>query len=94
MIAAGNKSKEHLVEAERLRSLFVKARPPAESAKPESITVWLYNKIDTPLQGAKLVAEPSLKVPDKIVAFLKVWLVENPEAKGWEWKERKRPYVD
>ena len=61
--------------------MFVKSRPPADDDKPESITVWFFKKIDTPLQGSKLLAEPSLKVPDKIVVFLNVWLVKNPDAK-------------
>ncbi len=92
MIAAGNKSKEHFADAERLRALFVKARPPAEDNKPESITVWFFGKIDTPLQGSKLLAEPSLKVPDKVLAFMKVWLVTNAEGKDYAWRELKRPY--
>ncbi len=93
MIVLGNKSKEHLAEAERLRSLFVKARPPADDDKPESVTVWYYKKIDTPLQVAKLLAEPSLNVPDKIEEFLKVWLVNNSRVKeSAGWKERKVPY--
>ena len=45
--------------------------------------------MDTPLQGAKLLAEPSLNVPDKIEDFLKVWLVNNSRVKEWAgWKER------
>ena len=78
MIVVGNKSKDYVADAERLRTLFVKARPPADDDKPESITVWYFKKIDTQLQGAKLLAEPSLKVPEKIVSFLKVRLITNP----------------
>ena len=70
----------------------MKARPPADDDKPESKTVWFFTKIDTPLQGTKLLAEPSLKVPEKIVAFLKIRLVTNPDAKEWVWKERKLPH--
>ena len=93
MIVVGNKSRDHLAEADRLHKLFVAARPPAADDKPESISVWYFKqKIDTPLQGAKLVAEPSLKVPDKIAAFLKTWLVNNPDVKDAVWKERKLPY--
>ena len=65
----------------------MKARPPADDDKPESITVWFFKKIDTPLQGSKLLAEPSLKVPDKICQFIKVWLVDNADVKDWVWKE-------
>ena len=92
MIAVGNKNKERLKEAEQLRSQFVKARPLADNDKPESITVYFFAKLDTQLQGTKLLAEPSLKVPEKVVAFLKVRLVTNPDAKEWVWKERKLPH--
>ncbi|MGO9114856.1 MAG: alpha/beta fold hydrolase [Thermoguttaceae bacterium] len=92
MIAVGNKSKERFAEADRLRALFVKARPPADDDKPESITVWFYSKIETSLQGIKLLAEADLKVPDKIVAFMTVWLVENADGKDYAWRELKRPY--
>jgi len=92
MIVVGNKSKEPLAEAERLRSLFVNARPPADDSKPESITVWFFKKIETPLQGSKLLGEPSLKVPDKILTFMTVWLVKNADAKEYVWKVRKLPY--
>jgi pimeloyl-ACP methyl ester carboxylesterase len=92
MIVMGNKSKEYFTEAERLRTLFIKARPPAVDAKPESITVWYFNKIDTPLQGAKLMAEPSLKVSEKVLSFLQSWVVDNPDVKELVWKERKLPY--
>ena len=92
MILAGNKSKERFVEADRLRSQFVKSRPPAEDDKPESITVYFFKKIDTSLQGAELLAEPSLKVPEKIVAFLKVRLIKNPDASEWHWRELKLPH--
>jgi pimeloyl-ACP methyl ester carboxylesterase len=92
MIVAGNKSKDYFAEAERLRGLFVKARPPAEDNKPESITVWFFRKIETTLQGSKLLAEASLQVPDNIVAFMKVWLITNADDKDYAWRELKRPY--
>lgn len=93
MIVVGNKSKEPLVEAERLRSQFVNARTPADDDKPESATVWFFKKIDTPLQGSKLLGEPSLKVPDKILAFMTVWLVKNAD-KQYVWKKRNLPHQD
>ncbi|MEI8376280.1 MAG: alpha/beta fold hydrolase [Planctomycetota bacterium] len=94
MIVVGNKSKEPLAEAERLRSQFVNARPPADNDKPESATVWFFRKIDTPLQGSKLLGEPSLKVPDKILTFMTVWLVKNADAKDYVWKKRNLPHQD
>jgi len=92
MIAVGNKNKQYLQEADLLRKMFVRERPPVDDDKPESATVWFFKKIDTPLQGAKLLAEPSLKLPDKIREFLKARLVANEDAKEWVWKERKLPH--
>jgi pimeloyl-ACP methyl ester carboxylesterase len=92
MIVAGNKSKDRFAEAERLYKQFVSGRPAADDDKPESMTVWFFKKIDTPLQGSKLLAEPSLKVPEKIVTFLSSRLVKNADAREWVWKERKLPY--
>ncbi len=34
-----------------------------------------------------LLAEPGLKVPEKIVSFLKIRLILNPEARQWHWSE-------
>jgi pimeloyl-ACP methyl ester carboxylesterase len=81
----------YLKDAEQLRTIFVNARPPADSAKPESMTVWSF-KIDTQLQGTKLLGEPSLKVPEKIAAFMKARLVTNDDAKDWGWKPVKLPH--
>jgi hypothetical protein len=94
LILAGSKNKVGYAEAERLHSLFIKSRPPADDAKPESITVWFFKNISTSLQGAELLNEPDLKVPDKIVRFMTVWLVKNPDAKKWKWRElSKDPYA-
>ena len=92
MIAVGNKNKIYFAEAERLHTLFLKSRPPAEDAKPESITVWFFPNIQTILQGAELLAQPALKVPEKIANFMTVWLVKNSDAKGWKWRQLKKPY--
>lgn len=92
MIVLGNQSKEYMKDAETLNTLFVKGRPPAPDNKKTSKTVWFLKKIETPLQGAKLLDEPSLKVQDGIVDFMDVWLVKDREAKEWEWQLLKKPY--
>jgi pimeloyl-ACP methyl ester carboxylesterase len=92
MIAAGNKSKEFFQESERLSNQFVKSRPVADDNKLESKTVWFFRKIETPLQGTKLLDEPSLRLPEKVVEFMKKRLIVNPDAKEWTWKERKKPH--
>jgi pimeloyl-ACP methyl ester carboxylesterase len=91
MIIVGNKNKTRFAEAEHLCSEFLHSRPPPEDKKLESKTVFFF-KHDTALQGTKLLAEPSLNLPDRIVAFLTVRLVKNEDAKEYAWKERKLPH--
>ncbi len=98
MILAGDENPTYFREAEVLHNEFLKGRPKLDSndAKPEDFTLWFYGKgqTSTKLQGAKLLAEPSLKaeVLKRIQRFIKARLVDNPDAKDWGWKERKLPY--
>jgi pimeloyl-ACP methyl ester carboxylesterase len=98
MILAGDESPTYFKEAEALHNEFLKGRPKLDSkaAKPEDFTLWFYGKgqTGTKLQGAKLLAEPSLKgkTLERIQRFMKARLVDNPDAKEWAWKERKLPY--
>ena len=95
MILAGDENPLYFNEAERLQKLFVAGRPKLGTGnKLEDMTLWFYGKGKTPtkLQGAKLIAEPSLKVPEKIAKFIKSRLIDNPDAKDWVWKERKKPH--
>jgi len=92
MIVVGNKNKQYYADADALFNRVVKERPPVDDDKPESATVWFFKKVETPLQGSKLLAEPSLNVADKICTVLKTRLVTNDEAKEWVWKERKLPH--
>jgi pimeloyl-ACP methyl ester carboxylesterase len=95
MILAGDGNPLYFNEAERLQKLFVAGRPKLGTGnKLEDMTLWFYGKgkISTKLQGAKLISEPSLKVPEKIAKFMKSRLIDNPDAKEWVWKERKKPH--
>ena len=95
MILSGDENPPYLNEAERLQKLFVAGRPKlGTGSKLEDMTLWFYGKgkIPTKLQGAKLISEPSLKVPEKIAKFMKSRLIDNPDAKEWAWKERKLPH--
>lgn len=99
MILAGDENATYFKEAEVLHNEFVKGRPKLDkSAKPEDFTLWFYGKgqTSTKLQGAKLLAEPSMKAKsmERIERFLKARLVDNPDAKDWVWKFLKLPYVD
>jgi pimeloyl-ACP methyl ester carboxylesterase len=93
MIIAGNQNNLYFNEAKTLQKLFVSGRPKLDSKnKLDDMTVWFYGNVDTKLQGAKLTSEVSLKVPEKIVKFMKTRLIDNPDAKEWVWKERKLPH--
>ncbi len=95
MILAGDENPLYFNEAERLQKLFVAGRPKIGAGnKLEDMTLWFYGKGKTPtkLQGAKLISEPSLKAPEKIAKFIKSRLIDNPDAKEWVWKERKKPH--
>jgi pimeloyl-ACP methyl ester carboxylesterase len=97
MILAGDENPAYFKEAETLHNEFQKGRPKPDSkqSKPEDWTLWFYGKgrTSTKLQGAQLLAEPSMKVVlERIQTFIKARLVDNPDAKEWVWKERKKPY--
>jgi pimeloyl-ACP methyl ester carboxylesterase len=93
MIVAGNQNNTYFNEAKTLQKLFVSGRPKLDSKnKLDDMTLWFYSNVDTKLQGATLLSEVSLKMPDKIGKFIKSRLVDNPDAKEWVWKERKSPY--
>jgi pimeloyl-ACP methyl ester carboxylesterase len=78
-------------EAETFYSLFQKSHPAADDQKLESQTL-VFGPLNTKLQGAKLLEEPSLKVQGYICKYINGRLVKNPDAKKWVWKERKHPH--
>jgi pimeloyl-ACP methyl ester carboxylesterase len=93
MIVAGNQNPTFFSEAKTLQKLFVAGRPKLDNKnKLEDMTLWFYSNVDTKLQGAKLLSDNSLKMPEKIGKFIDSRLVKNPDAKEWVWKERKSPY--
>jgi pimeloyl-ACP methyl ester carboxylesterase len=95
MILAGDENKPYFDEAERLQKVFIAGRPKIlAGAKLDDVTLWTFGKGKTPtkLQGAKLISDNSLKVPGTIGKFIKSRLIDNPDAKQWVWKERKKPH--
>jgi hypothetical protein len=91
MILVGKKNPTRFADAERLYGIFSKGRPVPEDEALESQTVW-YGRLDTSLQGIKLMDEASLNVPKRIGQFFYYRLVKNPDAKKFVWKERKLPH--
>jgi pimeloyl-ACP methyl ester carboxylesterase len=95
MTVFGNKDIPRAKEAKTLYDLFEKARAPETSPDLDikKRTLFFFPKIDTKLQGAKLLTEPSLELPRKITDFLRWRLVEYPKTKEkWGWSELKKPY--
>ncbi len=93
MILAGNKGPQYMRVADALNNLFKSPpRPDETKLAIESKTLLFLSNIATPLQGCKLLDEPSLNIKGKIVSFLDLRLVKNPQAKDWVWKERKHPH--
>jgi hypothetical protein len=93
MTLAGNKDTKKFADAKKLNGLFEHARNPQAGLPMGDRTVFFFPKIETQLQSAKLLDEPTLKISDKIVSFLEFRLVKNPKAKDeWVWKERKLPH--
>jgi hypothetical protein len=92
LTVVGNKNTERFKEAEKRNNLFKRARPTEDGLPIEARTFLFLAKVETPLQGCKLLGEPSLNVPAKISHFLTLRLVKNPDAKDWVWKPRKLPH--
>ncbi len=93
MLLAGNQNNTYFSEVKALQKVFANGRPKlGNDNKLEDMTLWFYGNVNTKLQGMKLLAEPSLAVPDKIKTFIKSRLIDNPDAKEWVWKERKLPH--
>lgn len=92
MIVVGSKGPQYVRVAEPLNNLFKSKRSSEENLKLGSRTLFYLSNIDTPLQGCKLLDEPSLNIASKIVSFVKLRLIANPQAKDWPWKERKHPH--
>ncbi|MCL6504474.1 MAG: hypothetical protein K6T86_17480, partial [Pirellulales bacterium] len=72
-------------DAERLYKALERYHPKPE--KPEDRDLVLNLDMDTKLQGTKLLEEPTLKLEDRIVNFIRKRLVER----NFPWKERRPP---
>jgi pimeloyl-ACP methyl ester carboxylesterase len=72
-------------DAERLYKALERYHSKPE--KPEDRDLVLNLDMDTKLQGTKLLEEPTLKLEDRIVNFIRKRLVER----NFPWKERRPP---
>ena len=92
MIVAGNKNKVYFAEAERLHTLFLQVATACRrrQARVDNRLVLPEDRHD--VAGGRASGPAALKVPEKIVNFMTVWLVKNSDAKGWKWRQLKKPY--
>ena len=91
LVLVGKGNPTRAADAKRVYDMFKTARPPAADEKLESQTVW-FKRLDTSLQGIKLVDEASLDVPKWIGRFLYFRLVKNPDAADYRWEPRTLPH--
>ena len=88
MILVGKNATKPMADAKSIHQRFEKSRGPAEKDQQ----TLFFGRLDTKLQGTKMLEEKTLGVPRTIGQFIYLRLVKSPEAKNWTWKERKRPH--
>jgi hypothetical protein len=70
-------------------SKFFKRLPP----KKQTDTTWFYQRLNTKLQGTKLLEVKDLAVSEEIIyPFLKLRMLDADQAKDWTWKALKKPH--
>ena len=89
LLVGGKGNNSRLTDTERLFKIITRARGPVPE-DADAVTVW-YKKLDTSLQGIKLVDEESLRVPERIGKVLTA-LLKRLDAKKYAWKLRKAPH--
>ncbi|MGA2032367.1 MAG: alpha/beta fold hydrolase [Thermoguttaceae bacterium] len=91
MFLVGKQSPKALAEATRIRKAMDAYHPTPDADHKDQQTLF-FGQLDTSLQGAKLLDEPSLKVSGHIRQFITLRLIKGIDAKTYAWKERKRPH--
>ena len=92
MIVVGNKSKEYFAEAERLRNLFVKRASAGRRQQARVEDRLVLQEDRHALAGRQAACRTVVERAGQDHRLPHVWLVENPDAKEWVWKERKLPH--
>jgi len=94
LILVGKQDPKALEESKRIYGLFEKHHPePARigTADPNDLRTLFYVKLDTRLQGAKLL-DPKFNVAALTAEFIRRRLIQSDESKNWTWQERKFPH--
>ena len=87
MLMVGQKDRKALEATEKLENKLARFHPePAEGESKDKKTLYVV-KLDTTLQGAKLVNQTELKADRIIAGFIDLRLVDQ----SFPWSERRRP---
>ena len=83
MIVVGDGDSRAVQQAKRFEAIFRRNQPKATAEKIEDRTLF-HVKLDTSLQGTKLLGVPSLKLKQRIAYFIELRLVNQ----NFTWKDR------
>jgi len=89
LILVGRQDSKAYREAQRLQSTFKKYHPEVPAAERSERQSLFYGRLDTSLQGSKLLGAKGLHVEKMIDDFITLRLVNK--AKDFPWKPRNRP---
>lgn len=87
MLMVGSKDKKALESAEKIENKLGRFHPEPTEAEAKAKKSLYVVKLDTSLQGAKLVNQAELKADRIISGFIDLKLVEQ----SYPWSERRRP---
>lgn len=94
LILVGSQDPKAFEESKRIYGLFEKHHPEPThigTADPNDLRTLFYVKLDTRLQGQKLL-DPKFNVAAIVAEFIKRRLIQSDESKSWTWQERKFPH--
>lgn len=93
MVMLGKGDPAAMSDARRIVNLLRPYHPEAEREEERVAKRTLFPvSLDTSLQGSKLLDARGLQVPQYIVTFIQLRLVQSEESKAWAWSELKRPH--
>ena len=84
-ILVGKQDPRATKDAQRIKDILEKLRPPPEEPTPEKMTVW-FKGIDSKLQGTKMLGVRGLDLEKPIAGFIQYRLADQ----DFKWQESKR----
>jgi len=92
MIVVGKGKSRAVDEARRLHLMFKRYHPDPPPEKKADEQDLFYGRLDTTLQGTKILGAKGLNLDKYIAQFIYRRLVASREAETFAWQERKVPY--